>query len=70
MEKSFFFAVSWSDAKKYSYALKAIDVPHVIETPEEIPALEPGQLALVLPSLPVRIYAKVRTLFGSSGEPY
>ncbi|NGQ95035.1 hypothetical protein G3578_07530 [Brevibacillus sp. SYP-B805] len=70
MEKSFYFIVPWADAKKYTDALKALDIPHVIETPDEIPSLAPGQLAIVFPSLPIRVYAKVRTLFGRDGEPY
>ncbi|MGD8191675.1 hypothetical protein ACQCN2_16970 [Brevibacillus ginsengisoli] len=70
MEKSFYFAVTWSDAKNYMDALKTLGVPHLIETSEEIPSLASGHLAIVFPSLPVRIYAKVRTLFGADGKPY
>ncbi|MBO8163587.1 MAG: hypothetical protein H0Z34_07740 [Brevibacillus sp.] len=70
MEKSIYFVVPWADARKYTDALKALEIPHLIETPEEIPTLEPGQLAFVFPSLPIRIYAKVRLLFGATGEPY
>lgn len=70
MEKSFYFVLPWSDAKHYTVALKALDVEYLIETADEIPSLEAGQLAIVLPNLPVRIYDKVRTLFGTTGEPY
>lgn len=70
LEKSLYFVVNWSDAKNFTDALRALDIPFVIETPSEIPSLQPGQLAFVFPSLPVRIYAKIRTLFGAAGEPY
>jgi len=70
VEKSMYFAVDWAEAKKYSDALQALDVPYLLETPEEIPTLKPGQLAFVLPSLPIRVYVKVRTLFGRDGERY
>lgn len=70
MKKWLYFVVSWSDAKQYSDALKSLGIRYVIETPEEIPSLEPGNLAIVFSSLPVRMYAKVKTLFGQNGEPY
>jgi hypothetical protein len=54
VEKLFYFVVSWSDAKRYSDALKALDIPHVIETPEEISTLRQGELAIVFSQLPVR----------------
>lgn len=70
MEKSFYFVVSWSDAKNYVDALKTLGIPHLLETPEEIPSLASGHLAIVFPSLPIRQYAKVRTIFGKDGEAY
>jgi hypothetical protein len=70
VEKSLYFVVSWADAKQYSDALKKLGIEHIIETPEEIPSLVPGELAFVFPSLPVRVYAKVRTLFSHNGKRY
>ncbi|UFJ40701.1 hypothetical protein LOK74_22340 [Brevibacillus humidisoli] len=70
LKKSFYFVVAWHDAKKYTDALRALDIPYVIETPEEIPSLQEGELAFVFPNLPIRIYVKVRMLFGTTGEPY
>jgi hypothetical protein len=32
---SFYFIVGWPDAKHYSDALKALAIPHVVETPKE-----------------------------------
>ncbi|GAA4701214.1 hypothetical protein [Brevibacillus fulvus] len=68
--KSFYYEVNWSDAKKYTDALHALEIPYTVETSIEIPTLPEGQLAIVFPSLPIRIYVKVRTLFGRDGNPY
>lgn len=70
MEKSLYFVVSWADAKQYSDALKKLDIDYAIETPEEIPNLAHGELAFVFPSLPIRIYVKIKTLFSQHGERY
>jgi len=70
VKKSFYFVVAWRDAKNYADALRALDIPYVIETAEEIPSLREGELAFVFPNLPIRLYAKVRMLFGATGEPY
>ncbi|MGC5327540.1 hypothetical protein [Brevibacillus sp. SYSU BS000544] len=70
MEKSIYFVVAWSEAKQYSDALKSLGIRYVIETPEDIPTIEAGNLAIVFSSLPIRMYAKVKTLFGRNGEPY
>ncbi len=70
MEKSFFYAVPWQEAKHYAEALQAIGVSYQIESPLDFPLIAEGHLAFVFPSLPIRLYAKVRVLFGQDGRRY
>lgn len=69
-EKSFYYITSWDDAATYTRALEAMEIPHSIESPGGILPLQPGELAIVFPHLPVRTYSKVRELFGGDGERY
>lgn len=68
--KSIYYPVSWDDAADFSRAMEAMGIPHVIEDPTDGLPLQQGQLAIVLPHLPVRQSVKVRTLFNGDGERY
>ncbi|RNB84598.1 hypothetical protein EDM56_21055 [Brevibacillus fluminis] len=70
MKKSMFFVINWAEAKQYSDALKQMELDFTIETPDDIPSLAPGELAFVFPSLPIRLYAKLRTLFSQDAKKY
>lgn len=70
MEKSFYYSVSWSDIGYLKEALDAMEVPYAIEQPTDRLQLFPGNVAIVFPDLPVRVYASVRELFGNHGLRY
>ncbi|MDF2680638.1 MAG: hypothetical protein K0R47_1828 [Brevibacillus sp.] len=70
MERSFYYPVSWSEAHKYKLQLDQEGVPYEIQSPLDLPILEKGQLAIVFPSIPLRMYAWVRTLFYRDGLRY
>lgn len=70
MERSFYYPVSWSEAHRYKLLLDEEGVPYEILTPLDLPVLEEGMLAIVFPSIPLRLYAWVRTLFYGDGLRY
>lgn len=70
MEKSFYFIVSWGDARRYKSVLDEQGIPYVIQSPADLPVLEEGKLAIVFPSIPVRLYSQVRSLFTCNGLRY
>ncbi|USG68455.1 hypothetical protein NDK47_17430 [Brevibacillus ruminantium] len=70
MEKSFYYAVSWLDAQQYKDQLDQEGIPYIIQSPLDLPGLEEGKLAIVFPSVPLRLYVWVRTLFFSDGKRY
>ncbi|MCM3079237.1 MULTISPECIES: hypothetical protein [Brevibacillus] len=70
MERSFYYPVSWSEAHRYKLLLDEEGVPYEILTPLDLPVLEEGMLAIVFPSIPLRLYASVRTLFYRDGLRY
>jgi hypothetical protein len=70
MERSFYYPVSWSEAHRYKLLLDERGVPYEILTPLDLSVLEEGMLAIVFPSIPLRLYAWVRTLFYRDGLRY
>jgi hypothetical protein len=70
MEKSFYYPVSWRDAQRYKTLLNAKGIPYLIQSPVDLPVLEDGELAIVFPSIPLRLYAWVRTQFVRDGLRY
>lgn len=70
MEKSFYYVISSLSVVPLSEELRTLGIPHMIETSEELPRLQPDEIAIVFPDLPVRQYAQVRQMFGDTGEPY
>jgi len=70
MEKSFYYIVAWHEAKAYKEALDEMGIPYLIESPADFPLLEEGNLAIVFPSIHVRLFAKVRELFTGNGQSY
>lgn len=70
MDKSFYYVVTWSEAKTYKDALDENAIPYEIQTPLDLPSLDDGKLAIVFPTIPLRIYSKVRSLFFSDGLRY
>jgi hypothetical protein len=70
MEKSFYYAVSWSEAKQYKTILDEQGIPFAIQSPLDLDVLEQGKLAIVFPSIPLRHYAWIRTLFYRDGQRY
>ncbi|CAM3447491.1 hypothetical protein EDM52_01475 [Brevibacillus invocatus] len=70
MERSFYYPVSWSEAHRYKLLLDEEGVPYEILTPLDLPVLEEGMLAIVFPSIPLRLYASVRNLFYRDGLRY
>ncbi|MFP3393285.1 hypothetical protein [Brevibacillus sp. SIMBA_040] len=70
MEKSFYYAVPWSEVSYLKDALQAMEIPFVIEQNSERLQLEDGHVAIVFPDMHVRVYGSVRELFGSHGRSY
>lgn len=70
MEKSFYYPVSWSEAQHYKTLLDLEGVPYEIQSPLDLPILEEGKLAIVFPSIPLRLYVWVRSLFYRDGLRY
>jgi len=70
VEKSFYYAVPWSEVSYLKDALPAMGIPFVFEQNSEHLQLEAGLVAFVFPDLHVRVYSSVRELFGSYGRRY
>ncbi|MED4581848.1 hypothetical protein P9578_03540 [Brevibacillus choshinensis] len=70
MEKSFYYSVSWSELSFLKEALDAMEVPYLIEQPSDRLQLQTGEVAIVFPSLHVRVYNHIRDLFGGHGLRY
>lgn len=70
MEKSFYYPVVWSEANCLKDALQAMEIPFAIEQPSDRLQLAPGEVAFVFPDLHVRVYNRVRELFGGHGLRY
>lgn len=70
MEKSFYYAVNWSEISYLKEALDAMEVPFAIEQPSDRLQLSPGEVAIVFPDLNVRVYNHVRELFNGHGLRY
>lgn len=70
MERSFYYPVSWSEAHRYKSVLDEEGLPYEVLSPLDLPVLEEGQVAIVFPSIPLRSYVRVRTLFASDGIGY
>ncbi|GED53754.1 hypothetical protein BBO01nite_29950 [Brevibacillus borstelensis] len=70
MEKSFYYPVSWLEAQQYKYQLDQEGIPYSIQSPLDLPELEEGKLAIVFPSIPLRVYVWVRSLFYRDGLRY
>ncbi|QRG68578.1 hypothetical protein [Brevibacillus choshinensis] len=70
MDKSFYYSVAWSEISYLKEALTAMEIPYAIEQPTERLQLAEGEVALVFPDLPVRVYNHVRELLGDHGQRY
>ncbi|MFY0545482.1 hypothetical protein [Brevibacillus sp. H7] len=70
MEKSFYYAVPWSEAGYLKDALASMEIPFVIEQSSDRLQLTPGEVAFVFPDMHVRVYNHVRELFGGHGLKY
>ena len=70
LEKSFYYVANWDDAAAYRKALGAMGIPYMIESPGSGLPIQQGQLAIVFPDVPVRMYSSIRELFGTNGERY
>ncbi|WP_103110537.1 hypothetical protein [Brevibacillus reuszeri] len=70
MEKSFYYAVNWSEVSYLKEALDAMEVPYSIEQPSDRLQLSPGDVAVVFPDLHVRVYNHIRELFNGHGLRY
>ncbi len=70
MEKSFYFAVPWSEVGYLREALTSIEIPFVIEQPSDRLQLASGEVAFVFPDLHVRVYRHVYELFNTHGIKY
>ena len=70
MEKSFYYAVNWSEISYLKEALDAMEVPYAIEQPSDRLQLSSGDVAVVFPDLHVRVYNHIRELFNGHGLRY
>ncbi|WP_139490736.1 hypothetical protein [Brevibacillus dissolubilis] len=70
MKKTIYFSVPWSSAKYYRDALDALQITYTVESPSEFLPLAEGHLAFVFAHIPIRLYVKVRMLFGKDGLRY
>ncbi len=66
----FYYVTNWDNAANYTQALDAVGIPYAVEDPTQGLALKEGQLAIVIPDLPVRQFDFVHKLFGGIGERY
>ncbi|MGG4456873.1 hypothetical protein ABEX29_01055 [Brevibacillus porteri] len=69
MERSFYYVVSWSEANALVRELSDRFIPFALVQTKKL-NIPPNQIAIVFPSLPVRVYAVVRDLFGGDGQAY
>lgn len=69
MERSFYYVVSWGEANSLVRELSDRFIPFALVQSKKL-NIPPNQIAIVFPSLPVRIYAAVRDLFGGDGKAY
>ena len=70
MEKSFYYAVPWSEVGYIKDALAAMEIPFGIEQPSDRLQLRNGEVAFVFPDLHVRVYRHVHESFGRQGKHY
>lgn len=69
MERSFYYVVTWSEANDLVRELSNRFIPFALVQTKKL-NIPPNQIAFVFPSLPVRVYAVVRDLFGGNGQAY
>jgi hypothetical protein len=67
MQKTFYYIVPWKVASDCRIALSSLGIPYWVETSSKRFQLDEGEIALVLPDLPVWDLAAVMQLMG--GEP-
>jgi hypothetical protein len=62
---SFYYVVPWREATDIRRELdRNGPIPYAVTS------LPTGKIAFVFPDLPVRVYGRVREIFGRDGKPY
>lgn len=69
MERSFYYVVTWSEANSLVKELSARFIPFALVQSKQL-NIPPNKIAIVFPTLNVRVYAVVRELFGGDGLRY
>jgi hypothetical protein len=62
VKPSFYYVVSWCEAATTRRRLDEVRVPYAVTS------LPTGEIAFVFPDLPVRLYGRVREIFGGNGK--
>lgn len=63
MFPTFYFTVTWAEAVNIRRQLNNIDVPHMIDAYN-------GKVAFLFPDMSVRLYGRVREIFGTDGQRF
>lgn len=69
MERSFYYVVTWSEANALVRELSDRFIPFALVQSKKL-NIATNHIAIVFPSLPVRVYVVVRELFGGDGKAY
>ncbi|MFA4137160.1 MULTISPECIES: hypothetical protein [unclassified Brevibacillus] len=69
MERSFYYAVTWSEANALVRVLSERFIPFALVQSKQL-NIPLNHIAIVFPDLNVRVYAVVRELFGRDGIRY
>lgn len=69
MQKSFYYAIPWSEVSYLRDALVSMEIPFLIEQ-DDCLDLAAGQVAFVFQDMHVRLYRHVFELFGNAGRRY
>jgi len=63
MFPSFYFTVTWEEAANIRRQLNDIGVPYLLDAYH-------GKVAFLFPDISVRIYGRVREIFGTDGQRF